>query len=81
VGRGVHSQSSTQGQVQGHIMIKKEGLLGLVEDSVSELIYYGRKGDEDVPRGSFESAVGSGLITIDELVEHFRKHLTEALAP
>ena len=66
---------------KGHIMIKKEDLLGLVEDSVSELIHYGRKGDEDVPRGSFESSVGSWLITIDELVEHFRKHLTEALAP
>lgn len=57
----------------------REQIVGVIEDAVADLIYYDRKEDEELPRGAIESAVKSGLITIDEMVETFRSELTRRL--
>jgi hypothetical protein len=58
----------------------KQLILGTVEDTVADFLYYDRKEDEDLPRGAIEEAVAQGQITIDEIVNQFRQNLEEALA-
>lgn len=58
---------------------RKAQILDNVADAVSTLILYDREGDESLPVGSVEDAVKKGEITIDEIVEQFRKDLTYAM--
>ena len=55
----------------------------VLEDTVSDLItdflYYDRKEDDQLPCGMIEDAVKDGKITVDEIVDLFRTHLTEGL--
>ena len=53
----------------------KNKILGLVSDLVSDLTYYDRKNDEDLSVEQFNEAVENGVVTIDEIVTEFRKHL------
>jgi hypothetical protein len=55
----------------------KERILGAIEDSIAKLLYYDRKEDEDLPRGTIEKAIEDGVVTVDEIVELFRKELLE----
>jgi hypothetical protein len=55
-------------------------ILGTVEDGVSNLLYYDRKEDEDLPLGAIDEAVRLGEVTIDEIVDLFRTKLCEGLA-
>ena len=57
-----------------------ETLMNLMEDTVSCLLYYDRKEDEDLPVGAIEKLVKDGEITIDQIVEKFEYHLREALS-
>ena len=63
-------------------MIQAEGedVLDVVEDLVSNFIYYDRKDDEDLPRGRIEELVEAGDVTVDEIVARFRSKLKEALS-
>ena len=54
-------------------------ILGNVADLVSDFLYYDRKEDEDLPKGAIELAIENGEITVDEIVEHFRKSLEDNL--
>lgn len=59
---------------------RRELILDLVEDMGSkELLYYGRRGDEDLPRGEIEEAVKEGEVTVEEIVAIFAKGLRERL--
>jgi hypothetical protein len=49
----------------------------VVSDLVGELMYYGRKEDEDLPVNAINEAVESGEISVDEIVDVFRKNLQE----
>lgn len=42
---------------------------------VSDLLYYNRKEDEDLPVGAIEQAVKDGVITVEELVECFKEEI------
>jgi hypothetical protein len=57
---------------------RRELILGHVEDLVSNFLYYDRKEDEDLPRGSIEEAVKVGEITVDEIVAEFDKWVRHA---
>jgi len=46
-----------------------------VEDLVSNLMYYDRKEDEDLPRGKIEEMVEQGLISYDIISEIFKREL------
>lgn len=58
---------------------RKQNILATVSDLVANFAYYDRKEDEELPRGEIEEAIQKGEITIDEIVECFRKELEEAL--
>lgn len=46
-----------------------------VHDLVEELLWSGRKEDEDLPRGVIEKAVEEGDISIEEICEEFKRAL------
>ncbi|MCK5615519.1 hypothetical protein KAR91_77360 [Candidatus Pacearchaeota archaeon] len=52
-------------------MTRKELILMTVEDLIGDLLNYGRKEDEDLPRGEIEEAIEKGEITIDEIAGQF----------
>lgn len=60
-------------------MSNKKTIEGTITDLVTDFLHYDRKEDEDLPMGAIEEAVRSGEITIDEMVEVFRKGLVENL--
>lgn len=62
-------------------MSKKQTILNTISDLVSDLLYYDREGDEELGVGAIDYAVRSGLITIDEMVDHFREELNDRLQP
>ena len=50
-----------------------------ITDMVSDLLYYNRKEDEDLPRGAIEDAISSGEVSLDEMVELFRRELIKGI--
>jgi hypothetical protein len=54
----------------------KKVILNTIEDLCSNFLFYNRKEDENLSIEQLNEAVKSGFITIDEMVEEFRKHLT-----
>ena len=60
-------------------MCVKELTLGTIRDLVSNLLYYDRKEDEELPRGAIEGAVERGDLTVDEMVAAFRLSLEKGL--
>jgi len=59
----------------------KQLILDTIEDMVSNLLYYDRKEDEDLPVDAIEGALAAGEITITEMADHFRWLLEQALKP
>ena len=57
----------------------KDVILNTVTDLVGSFMYYDRKEDEELPRGTIEAVVENGHITIDEIVEKFKIELTKVL--
>jgi len=57
----------------------KQIILNTITDLCSNFLYYDRKEDEDLSVEDLEEAVENGTITIDEMVEEFRRHLENTL--
>jgi hypothetical protein len=57
----------------------KEIILSAITDLSSNFLYYDRKEDEDLSSEDIEDAVENGIITIDEMVEEFRRNLEDTL--
>lgn len=55
----------------------KDLILGIVEDLVSNFLYYDRKDDEDLTQAALLRAINSGEVTIDEIVARFEKTLRD----
>ncbi len=53
----------------------KQDIINTIEDLCSDFLYYDRKEDESLSAKKLETAVKRGVITIDEMVAEFRKHL------
>jgi hypothetical protein len=53
-------------------------ILNYISDMCTDFLYYDRKEDEDLPLGEIEKAVKSGDITVEEMVEAFRKELLKS---
>lgn len=47
---------------------RREIIINTFIDSITDLLYYGRKEDEDLPLGAIEAAVREEEITIDEII-------------
>jgi hypothetical protein len=60
-------------------MTRKELILTTIDDAVSDLLYYGRKEDEELPRDAIDEAVRNGEITVDEMVAKFKQALDDGL--
>jgi len=59
---------------------RKETIQNVIADMVSDFLYYDRKEDEDLPRGSIEEAIEAGEITLREIVETFTNELSRGLS-
>lgn len=57
----------------------EEHILGSVEDAVSNLLYYDRKEDEELPRGAIEAAIINRPELLNEIVKRFRENLIKYL--
>jgi hypothetical protein len=55
----------------------KEVILNTIDDLCSSFLYYDRKEDEELSMEQLNEAVKKGKITIDEMVEKFRKNLED----
>ena len=53
----------------------KDFILGYIDDLVGRLLYYDRKGDEELKEGDIEGAVKKGVVTIDEMADRFKSEL------
>ncbi len=53
----------------------KQRILDAISDLCSDFLYYDRKEDDELSVTNLNNAVDSGEITIDEMVNEFRKHL------
>jgi len=58
--------------------IKKE-IENTIKDLVADFLYYDRKEDEDLPKGEIEKAIGSGVISIAEIITIFDMELRKKL--
>ncbi len=58
---------------------RREFIEAKVTDLVGELLYYGRKGDEDLPVGDIEEALKNGEVTEEEILSWFAKSLAKEL--
>jgi len=56
----------------------KEKILGTVSDLVANFMYYDRNEDFDLDLGDIENAIHNKVITIDEIVDKFRKGIEAA---
>lgn len=59
--------------------LRRDLILATIDDAVSELLYYGRKEDEELPCGDIEAALAAREISVDEMVEAFRAALMKGL--
>ena len=57
----------------------KHEIKNAVSDLVTDLLFYDRKEDEDLPMGAIEEAIKTGEITTAEIVNHFRFELNRGL--
>ena len=48
-----------------------------IDDLVTNLLYYDRKSDEELPVGAIEKAIADGLISTDEIAAIFKRHLED----
>lgn len=64
---------------ENELRTSRDHVLGMMGDVVSNLLYYDRKDDEELPRERIELLVEKGLLTSDQIVEAFRAALVKAL--
>lgn len=57
----------------------KQLILDTISDLCASFLYYDRKEDEDLSAKDIYESVKSGEVTIDEMVDAFRKHLEDTI--
>lgn len=55
---------------------RRQRILNLAEDLMSNFLFYDRKEDEDLPVDAIEEAIINGEITTEEILDVFRRNLT-----
>ncbi len=58
---------------------RRERIINILTDSISTMLYYDRKEDEDLPRGGIEEAIKAGEITVDEMIKIWSAELIDGL--
>ena len=59
---------------------RRDLVFATLSDMVSNFLYYDRKEDEDLPRGTIEKMIEDGEITAQQIVQKFGNELCAALA-
>ena len=54
---------------------RRQHILNTADDLMGSFLYYGRKEDENLPRGAIEEAIKAGEVTVEELLGIFEKAL------
>jgi len=54
-------------------------IFSTIEQSVSNMLYYDRKEDEDCPVDFIENSIKAGYITVDEIIEEISKVLNNSV--
>ena len=54
---------------------KRQEILNTIEATCSKFLYYDRKNDEDLRPNDIQLSIAANEITVDEIVEEFRKHI------
>ena len=57
----------------------KKLILDTIDTSITKLLYYDRQEDEDLGVGDIEDAIEKEIITVDEIVSHFKSVLESGL--
>lgn len=57
----------------------REHIEDVVSDLVSDFLYYDRKSDDTLRRGDIEEAVRKHIISVDDIVKHFRSEVEARL--
>ncbi len=66
--------------ISGDVDLWREQIFAAIDDLVSELLYWDRKEDEDLPLGKIEELTGSPRwLTIGEMAAHFEQRLRERI--
>lgn len=60
--------------------MSKQIILNVIDDLVSDFLYYDRKEDEDLPRGAIEKAIEDQVISAEEIVSKFKEALERGLS-
>lgn len=50
-------------------------IFDIVEDLVTDFLYYDRKDDDEIGVEELDGAIKSGIITVEEIIAHFTKKL------
>ncbi len=58
---------------------RKAVLMDTIADDAARLLYYSRKDDEELRPEMIEAMLRAKVVTVDEMVEQFRRKLTEYL--
>jgi hypothetical protein len=61
-------------------MATRDHAINATKDLAAELLWYGRKEDDDLPRGAIENMLANGELTTEQIVDTFRAALIEGLA-
>jgi hypothetical protein len=61
-------------------MSTRDHAINATKDLAAELLYYGRKEDNELPRGAIENMLANGELTTYQIVDAFRDALIEGLA-
>lgn len=56
---------------------RRQRILNIAEDLPTNVLFYNRKEDDDLPVGAIEKAVRSGLVTVEEIIGPLRNALVE----
>lgn len=54
-------------------------ILGVLEDTITDFVYYDREEDDELDVEELQEAFDSGIVTIDDAVATFRKALADGL--
>lgn len=78
---GVTLFMEEEGLTPDELLASRNYVLTLMADSVSNLLYYDRKDDDELPLGRVELLVERGVLNAEEIAEAFRSALLKALSP
>lgn len=59
---------------------KRDTIHGIIEDTISNFLYYDRKECEMMGIDDLENAIRDEVLTVEDVVQMFREHLEHNLA-